>query len=93
MNPIDQQRAADAWNAEYPVGTPVIRYKLIKPLREPELTKTREKAWLMGGHTAMVMVDGVAGGVVLESVAPVVGLEQLKFFVFPKPGERSCPPK
>lgn len=76
MNPIDQQRAAEAWNREYPVGTPVIRYKLIKPLREPQITVTREAAWLMGGHTAMVMVMGVSGGVTLESVVPLVGVEQ-----------------
>lgn len=46
------------------------RYALINPLREPKETKTRSEAWLMGGHTAMVMVEGVAGGVMVESVKP-----------------------
>ena len=51
-----------------------MRYKLIHPKREGSLTKTRSQAWVMGGHSAMVMVDGVAGGVLLESVKPQVGM-------------------
>ncbi len=65
-----QQTLVDNWNAKHPIGTPVTRYKLIKPLREPQETKTRSEAWLMGGHTAMVMVEGLAGGVMVESVKP-----------------------
>ena len=49
----------DEWNSKHPVGTPVTRYALINPLREPQETKTRSEAWLMGGHTAMVMVESV----------------------------------
>jgi hypothetical protein len=63
-----QQRIVDDWNARYRVGTPVTRYKLIHPLREPQETKTRSEAWLMGGHTAMVMVDCISGGVMVESL-------------------------
>lgn len=63
-----QQELVDQWNAKHSIGTPVIRYKLIKPLREPRETKTRSVAWLMGGHSAMVMVEGIAGGVLVESV-------------------------
>ncbi len=63
-----QQKLADDWNAAHPVGTPVIRYRLISPPRYPMDTKTRSEAWLMGGHTAMVMVDGVTGGVLIESL-------------------------
>ena len=68
------QRLVSEWNARYPVGTRVTRYKLINPLREPQETKTRSAAWVMGGHSAMVMVNGVAGGVLVESVVP--SLEQ-----------------
>ncbi len=46
-------------------------YKFIEPLREGNETKTRSEAFIMGGHSAMVMVDGVAGGVCLESVKPL----------------------
>lgn len=63
-----QQKLVDDWNAAHPIGTPVTRYKLINPLAEPVETKTRSEAWVMGGHSAMVMVDGKSGGVLLESV-------------------------
>ncbi len=65
------QTMVDDWNAKYPVGTPVTRYKLINPLEEPGETKTRSAAWVMSGHSAMVMVEGVSGGVILESVVPL----------------------
>lgn len=73
---------ADDWNSIYPVGTAVTRYKLINPLREPEPTKTRSIAWVMGGHSVMVMVDGVAGGVLLESVVPVAAQPKDFFATF-----------
>ena len=65
------QAAVDKWNAAYPVGTDVMRYKFIDPLEDGSPTKTRSDAWVMGGHSAMVMVDGVSGGVCLESVVPI----------------------
>ena len=61
---------AAQWNLSHPIGTPVTRYKLIAPLREGTETKTRSEAWAMGGHSVMVMVEGVSGGVLLESVKP-----------------------
>lgn len=62
------QYMVDNWNRRYPIGTKVTRYKLINPLREGEETETRSEAWLMGGHSAVVLVNGVAGGVLLESL-------------------------
>lgn len=69
-NPVQQMKLVDDWNEKYPVGTPVTRYRLVNPLSEPFETETRSEAWLMGGHSAMVMVKGVAGGVMVESVKP-----------------------
>lgn len=66
-NPKQQQKLVDEWNVN-PIGTAVTRFKRVNPLREPEETKTRSEAWLMGGHTAMVMVENVAGGVAIDSV-------------------------
>lgn len=65
------QAAVDKWNAAYPVGTDVMRYKFTNPLSDGSPTKTRSEAWVMGGHSAMVMVEGVRGGVDLESVVPL----------------------
>ncbi len=62
------QEDVDLFNKSFPIGTPVTRYKAINPLREPIPTKTRSKAWLLGGHTAVVKVDGIAGGVTIESL-------------------------
>ena len=64
------------WNESMPVGSKVTRYALIKPLRMGKDTKTRSEAWVMGGHSVMVMVEGVSGGVLLESVVS-----------FPQPSE------
>jgi hypothetical protein len=65
------EKQVNDWNAKHPIGTPVTRYKLIHPLREGNETKTRSEAWIMGGHSAMVLVEGVTGGVCLESVRPL----------------------
>jgi hypothetical protein len=71
--PTDEHlaKAVADWNARYPIGTPVTRYALLNPLREPTLTRTRSAAWIMGGHSAMVLVNSVSGGVLLESVVPI----------------------
>lgn len=74
-NPKAQQKHVDDWNAKHPIGTLVTRYKLVEPLREPQETKTRSEAWLMGGHTAMVLVEGVSGGVMVESCIVKGGAE------------------
>lgn len=63
---LEQQR--DEWNRANPPGTPVTRYKLINPLREPMETKTRSEAWVIGNHSVIVLVEGVSGGVLLESL-------------------------
>ena len=34
-------------------------------------TTTRSAAWLMGGHSAMIMVEGIAGGYSLDRVTTV----------------------
>lgn len=65
------QKQCAAWNARHPVGTPVTRYKLIDPLREGSPTKTRSEASILGGHSAVVCVEGVSGCVLLQSVVPL----------------------
>lgn len=59
------------WNQNHPIGTKVMRYKFIDPLEGGNETQTRSEAWVMEKHSAMVMVNGVAGGVCLESVVPI----------------------
>lgn len=58
-NPRNAQRAADRFNEEHPVGTPVL---LTLDSGEEIKTHTRSAAWVVGGHSAMVMVIGKSGG-------------------------------
>lgn len=61
----------EAWNFSHPVGTRV----LVKRDRGEVLeTVTRSEAWALGGsgrrpgHTAVVMVEGIAGAYLLDRV-------------------------
>lgn len=70
MKNANPEKLVKDWNAKHPIGTTVTRYKLINPLREPTVTKTRSVAWVMGGHTPMVLVEDIAGGVPLSALVP-----------------------
>lgn len=57
------------WNKQYPLGTLVRRYKMMKPLREPaETHRTISPAFVLGGHTAAVELEGFGGWVALEAL-------------------------
>jgi hypothetical protein len=64
----EAERVAN-WNDHHPVGTPVY-YRPIAGEADERPTKTRSEAWLLGGHTAVVMVDGIAGGVAVSHCRP-----------------------
>lgn len=55
------------WNAKNPIGTPIYYYPTLKD-RIPKQTKTRSTAWVMSCHSAMVMIEGVSGGVSLDHI-------------------------
>jgi hypothetical protein len=63
--------AAEIWNNTVPVGTPV-RYWPVMQAGEPLTTKTRSEAWTLGSGTAVVKVEGIAGGVALSHVSTVI---------------------
>jgi hypothetical protein len=62
-----EQRIVDAWNKAHPVGSQVT---LRLDNGTGVQTKTRSAAWVMGGHTAVVMVEGKTGGWALDRVTP-----------------------
>lgn len=68
------QAVADAWNAKYPVGTPVLAYPGVRPEHPARdmcttlNTKTRSAAWPLGHGEPVVLVEGYSGGIVLEHV-------------------------
>ncbi|MFD9930180.1 hypothetical protein ACFWZK_29085 [[Kitasatospora] papulosa] len=66
--------AADRWNALYPVGTPVTAYPGCRPEDDPKctqiVTRTRSAASVLGGHTAVVWVEGHSSCISLTHVDP-----------------------
>lgn len=57
------------WNRDCPIGTFVQRFALMKPRREPQgMHRTTSTAWLLGGHTAVVMLENFSGCVALDAL-------------------------
>ncbi len=67
--PEDLLKQVKAFNAANAVGTPVNVGKDDGTVLE---TTTRSEAWLMSGHSAMILVEGISGGYLLERVTPRV---------------------
>ncbi|MBD3004898.1 hypothetical protein [Streptomyces sp. 5-10] len=63
---------AEQWNANHPVGTPVMAYPGARPEGHPSerrlQTCTRSRAWTLGHGEPIVKVDGHAGGIALTHV-------------------------
>lgn len=71
----------DRWNADHPVGTAVV---VRLDSGERRLTETRSPAWVLGGHTAVVLARGISGAHLL---ARVKALDDLRPGFPPPPGE------
>lgn len=69
--------AADRWNALYPVGSPVTAYPGCRPEDDSKctrlVTRTRSAASVLGGHTAVVWVEGHGACIKLTHVDPQSG--------------------
>jgi hypothetical protein len=68
---LDGEGVVAAWNALYPVGTPVQYWKGIR-LGEGRTGVTCSAATLRGGHTPVVKIDSVFGAVALSNIEVVV---------------------
>ena len=66
----EAQVAAERFNAQHPAGT-AVRYWTGVVEGEGRLGKTRSEAYVMGGHTAVVALEGLAGVISLSHVQPV----------------------
>lgn len=60
-------RMVQWFNQVCPVGSPVYYWPGARE-GEPRKSVTRSEAWLLGGHTPVVMVEGYAGGIALSHV-------------------------
>ena len=70
----EAQRIVYGFNAESRLGRRV-RYYPVAGKPEHKLSRIRSEAWLLGGHTPVVMIDGDTGCVALancELLAPEV---------------------
>ncbi|ONK09503.1 hypothetical protein [Streptomyces sp. MP131-18] len=65
---------AESWNEAHPVGTRVVAYPGCRPEDDPKGerldTVTRSQAWVLGGHTPVVMIDGHSAAIALTHVDP-----------------------
>jgi len=59
------QETVDKWNQANPVGTDV---DVTDDLGQVTGTRTRSEAWVLGGHTAVVQIEGKAGCMALSRV-------------------------
>ncbi len=57
-DPVAEQAFVDAWNAEHQVGVAV---RVLLDSGEVKETKTTTPAQVLGGHTAVVWLEGVSG--------------------------------
>ncbi|MCX4601172.1 hypothetical protein OG402_11805 [Streptomyces anulatus] len=68
---------AARWNSLYPVGSPVTAYPGCRPEDDPKderlVTRTRSAASVLGGHTAVVWVEGHSACIKLTHVDPRPG--------------------
>ena len=67
VGPEAKQESVNAWNKVHAIGAPVI---VRDDHGKERKTKTRSEAWVMGGHTAMILLEGISGGYMLERVRP-----------------------
>lgn len=65
---------AGRFNELYPVGTPVNAYPAARPEDDKDCariaTRTRTPAWVLSGHTPVVMVEGHGACIALTHVDP-----------------------
>ena len=65
------EKECAAFNARYPVGTAVGLRKDFSD--ELTLTKTRSKAQVLSGHSAVIWLEDVSGCYLLDRVTPIAG--------------------
>lgn len=67
-SPLELERICKAWNDRHPVG------KWVRVLRDDGvrlITKTQSPAYVLGGHSAVIMVEGITGCYSLDRLTPI----------------------
>lgn len=60
------ERICDRWNTRHPIGTPVV---VKRDGGQTISTRTRSAAQVLGGHTAVIWVEGISGCYALDRVS------------------------
>lgn len=68
MSPTIAANAVAKWNFSFKPGQKVA---LVKDFGEVVEAHAESEAWLMGGHTAVILVNGISGGYLLSRVVAV----------------------
>lgn len=63
----DPTNVVETWNKKHPAGTPV---EVTRDNGSLEETTTTSEAWVLGGHSAVVQLAGIAGCYSLNRVRP-----------------------
>lgn len=63
------QQQVDDFNARYSVGQLV---SVRRDSGDAVITKTRSKAEILSGHSAVIWVEGISGCYLLDRVSPIV---------------------
>ena len=67
-SPLANQAAVNNWNRKHAIGVSVsVKLDDGSTLS----TKTESAAWMMGGHSPMVIVKGISGGYSLDRVTAI----------------------
>lgn len=75
-SPVAERRAVEKWNKNHPIGT-LVRYWRGELSGAPSGTgRTRSLAEVLGGHTAVVWIEGCRGCVALSHVEVVTGAQE-----------------
>jgi hypothetical protein len=63
------ENQVNTFNKACPIGTPVT---VTKDLGEQIETVTRSEAWIIGGHSGVVLLKGISGGYLIDRVTPII---------------------
>ena len=69
-----EQAKVDDWNANHPIGTEVRYWRGFRE-GDGQTGRTRSRAALLGGHTAVVWIDNTTGCIGLTHVEPLTRYE------------------
>lgn len=64
-NGAELQKQCDKWNAAHPEGTQVV-YESVKGVGETHRGKSISEAQVLGGHSAVIWLEGWSGCVSLD---------------------------